>query len=130
MILKDYVTKALKSAITIFSKAHGMSYSHIRTFTITVTLTKTFASASSDNSLFLVTPACVTNDEIYAKSVTGRKKRKNKKGNCKAFCITRKCRKFTQKFTILCAKVPRKFLSWASRKTKMPNHTIFFRYQL
>ena len=29
MILKDHVIKALKSAITIFSKAHGMSYLHI-----------------------------------------------------------------------------------------------------
>ena len=95
MILKDHVTKALKSAITIFSKAHGMSYSHIRNFTITVALTKTFASAFSDSSLILVTPSCVTNDKIYAKSVTGRKKRKNKKGNCKAFCVTRKCKKFT-----------------------------------
>ena len=89
MILKDHVTKALKSTITIFSKAHSMSYSHIRNFTITVALTKTFASASSDSSLILVTPSCVTNDEIYAKSATGRKKRKNKKGNCKAFCVTR-----------------------------------------
>ena len=133
MILKDHVTKGLKSAITIFSKAHGMSYSHIRNFTITAALTKTFASASSDSSLILVTPSCVTNDKMYAKSVTGRKKRKNKKGNCKAFCVTHKCKKFTKKyytiFTILCAKVSRKFLSWASRKTKMPNHTIFFRYQ-
>ena len=43
MILKDHVTKARKSAITIFSKAHGMSYSHIRNFTITGALTKTFA---------------------------------------------------------------------------------------
>ena len=93
MILKDHVIKALKSAITIFSKAHGLSYSHIRNFTITVALTKTFASASSDSSLILVTPSCVTNDKIYAKSVTGRKKRKNKKGNCKAFCVTGKCKK-------------------------------------
>ena len=85
MILKDHVTKALKSAITIFPKAHGMSYSHIRNFTITVALTKTFASASSNSSLILVTPSCITNDEIYAKSVTRTKKRKNKKGNCKAF---------------------------------------------
>ena len=76
------MTKALKPAITINSKAHGMSYSHIRNFTITVALTKTSASASSDSSLILVTPPCITNDEIYAKSVTGRKKRKNKKGNC------------------------------------------------
>ena len=70
------MTKALKSAITIFSKAQGMSYSHIRNFTITVALTKIFANASSDSSLILITPSCVTNDEIYAKSVTGRKKRK------------------------------------------------------
>ena len=95
MILKDHVTKALRSAITIFSKTHGISYSHIRNFTITVALTKTFASACSDSSLILVTPPCVTNDEIHAKSVTGRKKRKNKKSNCKAFCVKRKCKKFT-----------------------------------
>ena len=78
MNLKGHVTKALKSAITIFSKPHGMSYSLIRNFTITVALMKTFSSASSDSSLILVTPSCVTNDEIYAKSVTGKKKRKNK----------------------------------------------------
>ena len=95
MTLKDHVAKALKSAITIFIKARGMSYSNIRNFIITVALTKAFASASSDSSLILVTPSCETNDEIYAKSVTGRKKRKNKKGNCKAFCVTRKCKKFT-----------------------------------
>ena len=76
MILKDHVTKALKSVITIFSKTHGISYSYIRNFTITVALTKTFASACSGSSLILVTPSCVTNDEIYAKSVTGRKNRK------------------------------------------------------
>ena len=87
MILKEHVTKALKSAITIFSKAHGMSYSHIQNFTVTVTLTKTFASASSDSSLILLTPSCVTNDEIYAKSVTGRKNRKNKKAVVKLFAL-------------------------------------------
>ena len=54
MILKDHVTKALKSVINIFSKAHGMSYWHIRNFTITVALIKTFVSASSDSSLTLV----------------------------------------------------------------------------
>ena len=96
MILKDHVTKALKFAITIFSKVHGMSYSHIRNFTITGALTKTFSSAFGDSSLILVRLSWVTNDEIYAKSVTGRKKRKNKKGNCKAFCVTRKCKKFTE----------------------------------
>ena len=87
MILKDHVTKALKSTITIFSKAHGMSYSHIRNFTITRDLTETFISKSSDSSLILVTPSCVMNDEIYAKSLTEKKKRKNKKGNCKAFAL-------------------------------------------
>ena len=90
MILKDHVTKAFKSATTIFSKAHGMSYLLIRNFTITVALMKTFPGASRDSSLILVIPSCVTNAEIYAKSVTGRKKSKNKKGNCKAFCVSRK----------------------------------------
>ena len=46
MILKDHVAKALKSAITIFSKAHGMSYSHIRNFTITVAFTKIFCQCA------------------------------------------------------------------------------------
>ena len=87
MILKDHMTKALKSAVTIFSKAHGMSYSHIRNSTITVALTKTFSSASSDSSLILVRPSCVTNDEIYEKSVRGRKKRKNKKAIAKLFAL-------------------------------------------
>ena len=88
MILKDHVTKVLKSAITIFSKAHGMSYPHIRNFTITVALAKTFASASSDSSLILVTPSCVTNDEIYAKSVTQEKKReKTRKAIVKLFVL-------------------------------------------
>ena len=87
MILKDHVTKALKSAITIFSKAHGMSYLHIRNFKITVALTKTFASASSDSSLILVTSSCVTNDEIYAKSVTGRKIEKTRKAITKLFAL-------------------------------------------
>ena len=87
MILKDHMTKALKSANTIFSKAHGMSHSHIRNFTITGALTKTFASASSDSSLTLVRPSCLTKDEIYAKSVTGRKKRKNKKTVAKLFAL-------------------------------------------
>ena len=87
MILKDHVTKALKSANTIFSKAHGMSYPHIRNFTVAEALTKTFASACSDSSLILVRPSNVTNDEIYAKSVTGRKKRKNKKAIAKLFAL-------------------------------------------
>ena len=34
VILEDHVIKGLKSAIAIFFKAHGMSYSHIRNFTI------------------------------------------------------------------------------------------------
>ena len=67
VILEDHVIKVLKSAITIFSKAHGMSHSHIRNFTIKVALTETFACVSIDSTLILVTPSCTTNDEIYAK---------------------------------------------------------------
>ena len=67
VIVEHHVIKALKSAITLFSKAHGMSYLHIRNFTIKVALTKIFAFVSSDSSLILVTPSCITNDEIYAK---------------------------------------------------------------
>ena len=69
VILEDHVIKALKSAITIFSKAHGMSYSHIRNFTIKVALTNTFVCVSSGSSLILATPSYITNDEIYAKNL-------------------------------------------------------------
>ena len=54
---------------------------HICTFEIlriTVALKKAFANASNDSSLILVTSSCATNNEIYAKSVTERKKRKMK----------------------------------------------------
>ena len=69
VILEDHVIKVLKSAITVSSKAHGMSYLHIRNFTIKVALTKTFACVFSDSNLILATPSCVTNDEIYAKNL-------------------------------------------------------------
>ena len=103
VIVEDHVIKALKSAITLFSKAHGMSYLHIRNFTIKVALTKIFAFVSSDSSLILVTPSCITNDEITQKktfvgpSKNGhrkQKKKKEKKGNIKAFCLTCKSKKF------------------------------------
>ena len=68
MILVCHMIKVLKSAITIFSKAHGMLYSHIRNFTIKVALMKAFVRVSIDNNtLILVIPSCITNDEIYAK---------------------------------------------------------------
>ena len=69
VILEAHVIKELKSAITIFSKAHGMSYSHIRNFAIKVALTKTFACESSDSSLILAAPSCITIDEICAKKL-------------------------------------------------------------
>ena len=69
VILEDHVIKAVKSAIAIFFKAHGMSYSHIRNFKIKVALTKTFACVSSNSSLILATPPCIKNDEIYAKKL-------------------------------------------------------------
>ena len=69
VILEDHVIKALKSAITIFSKAHGMSYSHIQNFTIKVALTNTFVCVYSGSSLILATPSYITNDEIYAKKL-------------------------------------------------------------
>ena len=69
VILEDQVIKALKSAITIFSKAHGMSYSHRRNFSIKVALTKTFACVSSESSLILATPSCITIDQICAKKL-------------------------------------------------------------
>ena len=69
VILEDHVIKAVKSAIAIFFKAHGMSHSHIRNFKIKVALTKTFACVSSNSSLILATPPCIKNDEIYAKKL-------------------------------------------------------------
>ena len=101
VILEDHVIKALKSAITIFSKAHGMSYSHIRNFTIKVALTKTFACVSIDSTLILVVPCCITNDEIYAKKAFAgpskngdRKQKERKKSNSKAICLTSKRKNF------------------------------------
>ena len=69
VILKDHVIKAFKSAITIFSKARGMSYWHRQNFVIKVALTKTYACVSSDSSPILLTPSCVTNDESYVKKL-------------------------------------------------------------
>ena len=88
VILEDHVTRALKSVIAIFSKAHVMSYSHIRNFTIKVALTKIFASVSNDSSLILVTPSYVTIDEIHAKTARGRKRRKKKTRNAIAKLLT------------------------------------------
>ena len=87
VILEDHVIKVLKSAITVFCRPHGMSYSHIRNFKIKVALTKTFARVSIDidSTLILVTPSCMTNDEIYAKKTfcgsiqQDAKREKNKK---------------------------------------------------
>ena len=136
VILQNHAIKALKSAIDIFSKAHGMSYSHIRNFTINVALTKIFACVSSDNSLILVTPSCIANDEIYAKNLlqvrpkttTGCKKRKKKKAITKRFALhanaKRSCR--NKQYSPYFVKVPRKFISWTSRKNKMPNYRFFF----
>ena len=102
VILEDHVIKELKSAITTFSKAHGMSYSHIRNFTIKVALTKIFACVSSGSRMILATPSCIKNDEIYAKKLLkvlpktgkGNKKRQKKKINSKAFCLTCKRKNF------------------------------------
>ena len=41
-------TSSLNSPITIFSKAHDMSCSHMRNLTIKIALTKTFASVSNE----------------------------------------------------------------------------------
>ena len=101
VILEDHVIKVLKSAITIFSKVHGMSYSHIRNFTIKVALAKTFACVSIDSTLILVVPSCITNDGIYAKKAFAgpskngdRKQKDRKKSNSKAICLTSKRKNF------------------------------------
>ena len=70
VILEDHVIKTLKAAITIFSKAHGISHSHIQNFTIKVALRKPFTSVSSDSSLILVAPSCVTNGKLHAKKTS------------------------------------------------------------
>ena len=95
VILESHVIKALKSTITAFSKAHGISYTHMQNIIIKLALTKTFASVTNDSSLILVTSSCVTNDEICAKKTfvgpskksdwKGKKEKEKKKGSCKAF---------------------------------------------
>ena len=138
VISEDHVVKARKSALINFSKAHGLSYSHIRSFTIKVALTKTFACVSSDSSLILVTPSCITNDEIYtkktfvspSKTATGSKKRKEK-AIAKLFALHANAKSSyrNKQYSLHHVKVPREFISWASRKNEMPNYAIFFRYQ-
>ena len=135
VILEDHVIKVLKSAITVSSKAHGMSYLHIRNFTIKVALTKTFACVSIDSTLILVTPSYITNDEVYAKKLlqvhpktaTGSKKRE-KKAIVKLFGLHTNAKiSFRNKqHSPYYVKVPQKLILWASIKNKMPNYAIFF----
>ena len=128
MILEDHLINALKSAIAIFSKAHGMSYSHIQNFT------KTFARVSSNSSLILVTlPAYKmmkhTQEklfQVHPKTATGSKKRE-KKAIAKLFALHANAKiSFRNKqYSPYYVKVPRKLISWPSRKNKMPNYTIY-----
>ena len=70
---------------------------HIRNFSIKITLTKTFASLPSESNRILVTPSCVTNDEIYGKKTfvglsknsnsKEKKKLKNRKASAKLFAL-------------------------------------------
>ena len=74
----------LISAINIFSKAHGRSCYHMRTFAIKTALTKAFPGVSNEGSPILVISCCVKNNEIKAKNLLPvhpkkRKKRKKKK---------------------------------------------------
>ena len=133
VILEDHVIKVLKSAITIFSKAHGMSHSHIRNLTIKVALTKTFVCVSIDSTLILITPSCITNDEIYTKknfcrSIQHEAKREKKKAIVKLFALHVNANiSFRNKqYSPYYVKVPQKRISWTSIKNKMPNYTIFF----
>ena len=142
VILEDHVIKALKSAITIFSKSHGMSYSHLRNLTIEVALMKTFACVSNGSNLILATSSCITNDKIYAKktfvgpsknSDRKQKDREKKKAIAKLFALhaNEKISFRNKQYSPYpyYVKVPWKLISWASRKNKMPNYTIFFWYQ-
>ena len=81
VILEDQVIKGLKSAITLYSKAHGMSYLHIRNFTVKVALMKTFALHANAKSSY-----------------------RNKQ------------------YSPYYVKLSPKFISWASRKNKMPSY--------
>ena len=78
VILEDHVIKALKAAITIFSKAHGISHSHIQNFTIKVALRKPFTSVSSDSSLILVAQTTRKKTSVGPSKNSGNKERGKK----------------------------------------------------
>ena len=72
----------LISGINIFSKAHGRSCYHMRTFAIKTALTKAFPGVSNESSPILVISCCVKNNEIKAKNllpVHPKKRKKSKK---------------------------------------------------
>ena len=138
VILEDHVIKVLKPPLLFSLKhmAHSMSYSHIRNFTINVALTKTFTCVFSASSLILVTPFCITNNEIYAKnfcrSVQKRRqeaKREKKKAIARLFALHANAKSSyrNKQYSRYYVKVPGKFVSWASRNNKMPNYRIFSR---
>ena len=140
VILEGHMIKVLKSAIAIFSKAHGMSYSHIRNFTIKVALMKTFACVSSDSSLILPTPSCKQlikyAKNFFCRSVQKRwqeaKRERERERKLFALHVNAKI-SFRNKQLLpypYYVKAPRELISWASRKNKIPNYTIYFRYQL
>ena len=140
VILEGHMIKVLKSAITIFSKAHGMSYSHIRNFTIKVALMKTFAYVSSDSSLILATPSCKQlikyAKKCFFRSVQKRwqEAKRETERERKHFALYANAKISFRNKQLLpyryYVKVPRELISWASRKNQIPNYTIYFRYQL
>ena len=138
VILEDHMIKVLKYAIAVFSKAHGMSYSHIRNFTIKVALMKTFACVSSDNSLILATPPCKQlikyEKKFFCRSVQKRWQEAKRERERTLFALHANVKISFRNKQLLpypyYVKVPRELISWTSRKNKMPNYTIYFRYQL
>ena len=87
VILENHVIKVLKSTITIFSKAHGMSYLHIQNFTIKVALTKIFFCVANDSDLILVTSSCMTNDPSKNDDRKKKEKKKKRKSVSKVFAL-------------------------------------------
>ena len=130
VVLKDHVIKVLKSAITIFSKAHGMSYSHIRNFTIKAALTKTFACMSNEvqcvNTILHSNWWNIGKKTFVGPSKNGDRKQKERKREKKAIAKLfalhasvkisfRNKQYFPYPYYV---KVPRGLISWDSRKKK------------
>ena len=132
VILEDHMIKVLKSTITIFSKAHGMSYLHVQNFTIKVALTKIFFCVANNSGLILVTSSCITNDSSKNDNRKKKEKKKKRKAVVKAFALhpnAKSSYRNIQYSPYYLSKCPRNLFRGLLERTKSQVKEFFSRYQ-